>query len=90
LSFPDAGIEPAVGTFEQIDRRLGGIAGEDAVSLRAIALRLRKRILETDNFGPRRWIDHFGFHHRSLLSREGDVSGPASKITNFESRAAFN
>ena len=49
LSFPDAGIEPAVGTFKQIDRRLGGIAGEDAVSLRAIALRLRKRILETDN-----------------------------------------
>jgi hypothetical protein len=44
LGFPYAGIKPAVGALKQIGRCLGGIAREDAVSLWAVALRLRKRM----------------------------------------------
>jgi hypothetical protein len=36
LGFPYSGIEPAVVTLEQIGRCLGGIAGEDTVSLWAV------------------------------------------------------
>ena len=73
LGFPYSGIEPAVVTLEQIGRCLGGIAGEDTVSLWALAVRLRKRVLETDNL--RHGFPMYRlcvFHHRSLLSREGD------------------
>jgi hypothetical protein len=49
LGFPYAGFEAAIGALKQVGRCLGGIAGEDAVSLGAVALRLRERILEADN-----------------------------------------
>lgn len=44
LGFPYAGFEAAIGTLKQVGRCLGGIAREDAVSLRAVALRRRERI----------------------------------------------
>jgi hypothetical protein len=50
LSFPCTGIEAAVGAPKQVDRGLRGIARENAVSLRAVALWLRQRVLEADNF----------------------------------------
>ena len=50
LCFPYAGIEATVNALKQVGRCLGGISGEDAVSLRAVALWFRKWILETDNF----------------------------------------
>jgi hypothetical protein len=58
--FPYAGIKPAVRALKQVGRCLGGIAREDAVSLWAVALRLRKRILETDNLS-------YGFRGRTVL-----------------------
>jgi len=44
LGFSYAGFEAAIGTLKQVGRCLGGIAREDAVSLRAVALRRRERI----------------------------------------------
>src|SRR6476646_3404112 len=58
LGFPYAGFEPAIGALKQVGRCLGGIAGDDAVSLRAVALRLRQRILEADNL-------RYGFRGRA-------------------------
>ena len=49
LRFPDAGIETAIGALKQVGRCLGGIAGKNAVSLRALVARFRERILKANN-----------------------------------------
>jgi hypothetical protein len=70
LGFPYAGFEAAVGALKQVGRCLGWIAGEDALSLRAVALRLRERILEADNliYGFRGRTDRFFVFNPHLLS----------------------
>src|SRR6476659_1671726 len=70
LGFPYAGFEAAIGALKQVGRCLGGIAGEDAVSLRAVALRLRERVLEADNLrhGFRRLTDRVFVFSPHLLS----------------------
>src|SRR5262245_17361012 len=50
FGFPYAGIETPIGASKQVDRCLRGIAGENAISLWSVAVRLRERILKANNF----------------------------------------
>src|SRR5262249_28966561 len=50
FGFPYAGIEAPVGASKQVDCCLGGIAGENAISLWSVAVRLRERVLKANNF----------------------------------------
>src|SRR5262245_47853228 len=75
LGFPYAGIEAAIGALKQVGSRLDGVARKNTVSQRAVAPRLRERLLEANNL-------RHGFRGRTdcrlLISHASLLGAPQS------------